>query len=123
MDNPVTEVALRKRSTPYSFCVNICHEGRTLTVYKGASAMYARGSYWQSVGTLRFLCVTGTIELVALLAKEPHGGFITEIEGGNVKSLHVPKGECVKWIEGSWAGNLYEKVLATIPGMPEPLIP
>jgi hypothetical protein len=33
-----------------------------------------------------------TIPHSALLAKKPHGGFITEIEGCNVKSLHVPKG-------------------------------
>jgi hypothetical protein len=42
-------------------------------------------------------------------------------ETGGVKSLQTPTGECIKWMSGSWSGDhLYEKMLATIPGMPGP---
>lgn len=121
MDNPVTEVPLRKRSTPYAFRVVVTHEGRTLGVYDGASANYARAAYWQAVHTLKFLKSNGRIELFVTLSKRPFGGFTTEV---GTNTLHVPSGECVKWMSGSWSGDhLYEKMLATIPGMPGPYTP
>jgi hypothetical protein len=124
MDNSVTEVPLRKRSTPYEFGVTMLHQGRTLTVYKGASANSAGTAYWQAVKTLTFLHADGKVELAVTLSRKPYGSFVTEVEPGGVKSLHVPAGECVKWMSGSWSGNhLYEKMLATIPGMPGPFQP
>ena len=124
MDNPVTEVPLRKRSTPYNFAVTIAHQGRPLTVYSGASANAVRTAYWQAVNTLRFLGTDGKIELVVMLSRQPYGSFVTEIESGAAKSLHAPTGDCVNWTSGSWSGDhLYEKMLATIPGMIGPVQP
>ncbi len=121
MDNPVTEVPLRKRSTPYTFRVVITHDGKTLNVYEGASANSARSAYWQAIQTLAFLKANGRLELLVMMSKRPYGGFLTEV---GTKTLHVPSGECVKWMSGSWAGDhLYEKMLATIPGMPGPYTP
>jgi hypothetical protein len=124
MDNPVTEVPLRKRSTPYDFAVIITHQGRALTTYEGASAKFAQSAYWQAVNTLTFLRASGTIELAVTLSKKTYGRFLTEVDIGVVSSLHVPTGECVAWMSGSWSGDhLSEKLLATIPGMPSPYDP
>jgi hypothetical protein len=121
MDKPVTEIPLRKRSTPYGFAVTIKHQTRRLTAYEGASANFARTAYWQAVHTLAFLRSDGEIELVVTLSKKPYGRFETEVESSGVKSLHVPTGECTKWMSGSWSGDhLVEKMLATVPGMPGP---
>ena len=117
----MTEVPLRKRSTPYGFAVTITHQGSTLTAYKGASPNFAGTAYWQAVNTLKLLRADGKIELVVTLSGKPHGSFVTEIDGGSLKSLHAPIGECVKWMSGSWSGDhLHEKILATIPGLPGP---
>jgi hypothetical protein len=121
MDNPVTEVPLRKRSTPYTFNVVISHQGRTLQVYSGASANLAGTAYWQAISTLKFVQLNGKVELLVMLSRKAYGSFTTEL---GTKNLHVPAGECVKWMSGSWSGDhLYEKMLATIPGMPGPYTP
>ena len=124
MDNPVTEVPLRKRSTRYEFAVTVTHEGRTLTAYGGASPNYSRAAYWQAVHTFAFIRAEGKIELAVTLAKKPYGSFTTDLVTSGVKSLHIPSGECTKWMSGSWSGDhIYEKMLATIPGMPGPYQP
>jgi hypothetical protein len=124
MDNPVTEVSLRKRSTPYGFAVTITHQARTLAAYEGASANFARTAYWQAVHTLTFLRSDGKVELVVTLSRKPFGSFVTAVESSVVESLHAPTGECIKWMSGSWSGDhLYEKMLATVPGVPGPVRP
>jgi hypothetical protein len=124
MDNPVTEVPLRKRSTPYGFTATIMRQGKALTVYKGASANSAGTAYWQAVSTVAFLQGEANIDLAVTLSGLPYGGFTTEFASGKAISLHVATGECLKWMSGSWSGDhLYEKMLATIPGLTRPFQP
>src|SRR3989442_826888 len=81
-------------------------------------------AYCQAVNTLKFLRSDGKVELVVTISKKPYGSFVTEVEKSTVKSLHTPTGECVKWLSGTWSGDhLYEKMLATSPGMPGPVQP
>jgi hypothetical protein len=124
MNNPVTEVPLRKRSTPYEFAVTVTHQGRTLAVYSRTSPNYARMAYWQAVHTLAFIPAEGKVELAVTLDKKPYGSFTTEMATSGVRTLHIPSGECTKWMSGSWLGDhIYEKMLATIPGIPGPYQP
>ena len=121
MDNLVTEVPLRKRSTPYRFRVAVTQDGRTLKVYDGGSPNSARSAYWQAVHTLAFVKMQARVEMFVTLSNDPYGSFLTET---GTKTLHVPSGDCVKWMSGSWSGDhLHEKMLATIPGMPGPYTP
>ena len=52
---------------------------------------------------------------------EPFGCFVTAIENGEDKALHVPSGECLKWAYRKWTLlNTAEKILATTLGMLRP---
>jgi hypothetical protein len=122
MENPVTEVPLRKRSTPYDFTVTVSRGSERRRLYKGTSANYAKASYWQAIQMATFLGLHGSIHMSVFRDKQSYGVFTTEHEGGKVKLLHVPSGKCIEWTTGSWSGDhLAEKLLATIPGVPGPL--
>ncbi len=56
--------------------------------------------------------------------KQPYGEFASEIENGAVNLLHIPSGHCLEWTDGGWSGgDLYRKMIATIPGMLRPIHP
>jgi aconitase A len=117
-----TEDRLRKRSTPYDFIVTIASDSGNRTLYKGRSANYAKASYWQAIKLVTFIGFSGNVNMAITKSKEPYGAFATELREKKVKSLHVPSGDCIEWMEGSWSGeHLAEKLLATIPGMAGPI--
>src|SRR6266700_5529974 len=103
MNNPATEVLLRKRSTPYTFAVTLPFDGRDLAIYQGASAKTAGASYWQAINVLKFTKVRGRVELIVNLQKTFYGSFVTG--GGEPPALHVPTGGCLSWMSGSWSGD------------------
>ena len=116
-DESVTEVPLRKRSTPYAFQVKMTHEDRSLGIYEGKSHNYARVLYWQAVQTLHFLHSSGKVLIEVTRAKNPYGGFSTEVEAGRAVSLHRATGNCIEWTRAGFTlGNLAEKILSAIPG-------
>jgi hypothetical protein len=122
MKNSVTEVPLRKRSTPYDFAVIMARGPEERRLYKGSSARYAKNSYWQGVQVATFLGLRGSVRLTVILGDEHYGDFTTEIDGGKVSSMHVPSGKCAEWTVDSRAGvHLAEWLLATMPGVPGPL--
>jgi hypothetical protein len=122
MENPVRDVPLRKRSTPYDFAVVMIRGPETLRLFDGTSAGYAKTSYWQAVRSAAFLGLSGTIKMSVTVARKPYGSFATDLAEGKVKSLHIPSGECAGWTVGLWSGeHLAEKKLATIPGLPGPI--
>ena len=123
MGNVIREVPLRKRSTPYDFTVIMKRGPREKQLYSGTSHKYAQASYWQGITVGCFLGLSGSVHITVTLAKEPYGGFATEIASGKVtESIHIPSGKCVEWTKGSWSGqHLAEKLVATIPGMPGPI--
>lgn len=122
--DPVSEVHLRQRSTPYDFDVALCSEAGQMTLYRGTSWRFARDAYWQGIKTVRHLSQTATVRIDLIDDGEPYGSFTTQVVNGNVngKSLHIPFGECLKWAYRSWTLlNKAEKSLATIPGMLRPI--
>jgi hypothetical protein len=122
MENPVSEVFLRKRSTPYDFSVVMRRGPQTLGLYSGTSAMYANSAYWQGVRTAIFLSLDGEVTMSVSKRREAYGTFATRMADGKVISLHIPSGQCIEWTSGSWSGDhVYEKIIATIPGMPGPI--
>ena len=114
---PITEVPLRKRSTPYEFQVKMIHEDRSLGLYDGKSHNYARVLYWQAIHTLHFLHSSGKVFIEITKAKNPYGGFSTEFVAGRAVSLHKATGNCIEWTRIRFSlDNLAEKMLSTIPG-------
>ena len=123
MENPITEVPLRQRSTPYDFSVTINSSSRNLDIYSGRSWKCAQAAYWQAINVALFCGVEAEIDLTVTKNEQPYGAFTTRISGHKLADpIHVPAGHCINWTSGSWSGDhLYEKLLATIPGMPGPL--
>lgn len=122
MNNPVTEVPLRKRSTPYEFSVAVTKDSHTANIYTGNSANYALSSYWQAVNLSVFLGANLFVRIKITRSRTPYGEFATEVNQGKIKSCHIPAGECIAWTTGSWSGeHLTEKRIATIPGMLGPI--
>lgn len=120
--NPVSEVQLRQRSTPYAFAVLLATPVGRKTLYRGSSWKFAHSAYWQGVNLVRHLSQSATIQIDLTEDGEPYGSFVTEIENGENKSVHVPRGECLKWAYRQWTLlNTAEKILATIPGMLRPV--
>ena len=115
--NPITEVRLRRRSTPYDFRVLMMCDGRSLGLYDGTSYKYALSAYWQSIRTLHFLRLSGRLLISLTTDGNPYGEFSTEFDSGKVTSLHVPSGQCIGWAAENWLGeNIYKKIIATVPG-------
>jgi hypothetical protein len=122
-DNPVTEVHLRKHSTPYAFIVTLTTEAGQQRLYKGESWRSAHDAYWQAVRVTRHFTQTAIVRNDLKENGEAFGGFVTEIKNGNVDSdcHHIPHGECLKWAYRKWTlGNTPEKILCMIPGMLRP---
>ena len=116
-DNPITEVPLHRRSTPYEFVVSLIENQELLRVYHGKSHNYACGAYWQAVSTSRFLKASVTVNMEITKEEKPFGGFSTEIAAGGVTSLHKASGNCRDWITKPWLGkDVAEKLIATVPG-------
>src|SRR5438445_12236183 len=101
-EEPVSEVRLRRRSTPYDFVVTITSGNRTLEIYKGMSYQYALRAYWQGVSTLRFLTASGTVQMHLTKDRGPFGSFRTELEGGRLTALHHALGGCAEWTRRGW---------------------
>src|SRR5712692_4581236 len=104
MDNPVTEVPLGKRSTPYEFSVAVTRDSDTVMVYVGKSANYAKSSYWQAVKVGVFLGANVSVRMTITRSRSPYGEFATEVDRGRVKTCHIPSGKCIAWTSGSWSG-------------------
>jgi hypothetical protein len=122
MDNPVTEVPLRKRSTPYEFSVDVTKDSHTANVYTGKAANHAMSSYWQAINLSMFLGADLLVRMAITRSRIPYGEFATAVNQGKIKSHHIPAGKCIAWTTGSWSGeHLIEKLIATIPGMPGPI--
>jgi hypothetical protein len=80
------------------------------------------GKDWQAVKLVRHLSHSAMVRNDLTEDGERFGYFVTEIENGQDRSLHVPHGECLKWAYRRWTLlNTAEKVLATIPGMLRPV--
>jgi hypothetical protein len=113
----VSEVRLRRRSTPYDFVVTITSGNQTLEIYTGRSYQYALSAYWQAVSILRFLAASGTVQIELTKEREPFGGFRTKLEAGRIIALHHAAGRCVEWTSRGWIeGDIAEKIIAVIPG-------
>ena len=120
--NPITEVPLRRRSTPYDFRVIMNSNESSLGLYNGRSYKSALDAYWQGVRTLHFLHQSGRVSLNLSRDKQPYGSFHTEFNHGSASSLHVPSGRCVEWADERWSGeNIEEKMIATVPGTLSPI--
>lgn len=120
--NPVSEVQLRQRSTPYDFAVWLSSQTGRSNLYRGSSWRFAHSAYWQAVNLVRHLSHSAVIQVDLTEDGDPYGGFVTEIENGGDKSVHIPHGECLKWAFRSWTLlNTAEKILATIPGKLRPI--
>jgi hypothetical protein len=114
---PVSEVRLRRRSTPYDFVVTITSGGRTLQIYKGRSYQYALSAYWQGVSTLRFLAASGTVQMGLTKERAAFGSFRTQLEAGRAIALHNAFGGCAEWTSRHWiGGDIAEKIMSVIPG-------
>ena len=113
----VDGLRLRRRSIPYDFLVTILCQNRALEVYKGRSYQSALGAYWQGVSTLRFLEVSGTLQIDLTKDRKPFGSFKTELAAGRITVLHHAFGNCAEWTSRHWTdGNMPEKVMSSIPG-------
>src|SRR4051794_23649462 len=62
-DNPVTEVYLHRRSSPYDFVVDMSFNSRSLELYSGTSYKSALSAYWQAVNILQFTALTGRVHM------------------------------------------------------------
>src|SRR6266404_9396842 len=82
--NPTTEVHLRKRSTPYTFVVTLRRGSGFLHLYEGKSYHSALASYWQAVGTLRFVGLSGFVCMELSEGSVHYGAFTTELEDGGI---------------------------------------
>ena len=113
----ISEVRLRRRSTPYDFVVTITSGNQTLEIYRGRSYQYALNAYWQAVSILRFLAASGTAQMELTKEREPFGGFRTMLEAGRLTALHHATGRCMEWTRRGWIdGEIAEKIISVIPG-------
>lgn len=120
--NPISEIQLRQRSTPYDFAVLLTSQAGQNSLYRGSSWKLAYSAYWQAVNLVRHLSQSATIQMNLAEDGEPYGSFVTQVESGKDQSLHIPYGECLKWAYRKWTLlNSAEKILATIPGMLRPV--
>jgi hypothetical protein len=91
-------------------------------LYRGGAWRSAYDAYWQAIRLVRHFLRTATVRMDLTEEREPFGGFVTEIEDGQDKSLHIPYEECLKWAYRKWTTqNTPEKILSMIPGMLRPV--
>lgn len=127
-EDPVTDVPLHQRSSPYDFSVDVFIDSGSLRVYGGkhgnASYKNALSAYWQAVNMLRFAHVAGTVRMELTVGRNPYGGFTTEVapihQPGREPVLHIPDGECLNWAYRRTLG-IVELMIATTPNMLRPV--
>ena len=119
-DNPISEVHLHQRSSPYDFMVTMTFNDRSLELYSGTSYKNSLAAYWQAVKTLSFARLRGNVRMALTVERQLYGGFITQIDPDSEARLHVPDGECLDWAYKRTLSNV-ELMIGTIPGMLRPL--
>ena len=93
--NPVSEVQLRQRSTPYDFTVTLDSQAGRTTLCKG-SWRFAHDAYWQAVKLVRHLSRSAMVRNDLNEDGELFGCFVTEIENGEDRSLPRSSGRVPK---------------------------
>lgn len=90
--NPVSEVFLRRRMSPWNYRVTIEHAERVQVLYEGQSGVNAVKFYSASTRTTVFLGATATVRLATLDGKREIGGFITTMREGVLEQNHSAYG-------------------------------
>jgi hypothetical protein len=95
-NNPVSEVPLRRRRSPWNYRVCLEAMSGIEELYQGQSGTNAKIVYGSCILTTRFLAGTATIRIAAMDGKREIGGWITKVDKGHTVVNHERYGDPLK---------------------------